>query len=130
MTLRSGVFESHHQYVDIHYLITGAEEIELADEESMVITEAYDEEKDCVFGTAAGERCVIQEKRPFVVMPGEAHVPGLGDGGKRIRKAVVKVLVSETEGKYSCFRRRDHSQKHQGNRECILHNRACLFTWN
>ena len=89
----SGVFESHHQYVDIHYPITGAEEIELADEESMVITEAYDAEKDCVFGTAAGERYVIQEKRPFVVMPGEAHVPGLGDGGKRIRKAVVKVLV-------------------------------------
>ncbi len=93
-TKDSGVFESHHQYVDIHYPITGSEQIELADEAEIAVTEAYDAEKDCVFGTATGERYVIRPKQPFVVMPGEAHVPGLRDGETRkIRKAVVKVLV-------------------------------------
>ena len=93
-TKDSGVFESHHQYADIHYPITGPEQIELADEAGMTVTEAYDAEKDCVFGNAAGERYLIRPKQPFVVMPGEAHVPGLRDGEKRkIRKAVVKVPV-------------------------------------
>lgn len=93
-TKASGVFESHHQYADIHYPISGPEQIELADEAEMAVTEAYDAKKDCVFGTAAGERYVIRPKQPFVVMPGEAHVPGLRDGDTRkLRKAVVKVRI-------------------------------------
>ncbi len=93
-TKDSGIFESHHQYADIHYPMIGSEQIELADEAGMAVTEAYDAEKDCVFGTAAGERYVIRTKQPFVVMPGEAHVPGLRDGEcRKVRKAVVKVPV-------------------------------------
>lgn len=97
-TKDSGIFESHRQYVDIHYPISGAERIELADEAGMEVTEAYDEEKDCVFGNASGERYsyIVKPKTPFVVMPGEAHVPGLSvsEGERqRMKKAVVKVLV-------------------------------------
>lgn len=93
-TKEEGIFESHHLYVDIHYPIRGSEQIEIADEAAMAITEAYSEEKDAVFGTAAGERYTVREKMPFVVMPGEAHVPGLCSGEKKtIRKAVVKVLA-------------------------------------
>ena len=93
-TKEEGPFESHHQYVDIHYPICGSEQIAVADEAAMEITEAYSEEKDVVFGTAEGERYTVREKTPFVVMPGEAHVPGLCNGEKQtIRKAVVKVLA-------------------------------------
>jgi len=87
-------FESHHQYADIHYPIVGSEQIALADEAAMEITQVYNEKDDVLFGKASGERYTVKEKHPFVVMPGEAHVPGLCDGEKRkIKKAIVKVLV-------------------------------------
>lgn len=90
----TGVFESHHKYVDIHYPITESEQIEIADEKASLITQNYNEEKDCVLGTAKGERYTIKMQHPFVVMPGEAHVPGLCDAEKKtIRKAVIKVFT-------------------------------------
>ena len=93
-TKENGFFESHHKYIDIHYLISGAEQIEIADENFLEVTSEYDDGGDYILGTAAGTRYTLKEKRPFVVMPGEAHLPGLKQGECiRVKKAVVKVSI-------------------------------------
>ena len=91
-TKEVGVFESHHRYIDIHYLIRGTERIEIADEDKLDITVSYDENEDYVLGNASGVQYTIKEKAPFVVMPGEAHMPGLKLGEcAQVKKAVIKV---------------------------------------
>ncbi len=88
-----GVFESHHDYIDIHYPITGPERIITADEAALAVTKEYDAGADYMLGTAdGGETFVVRAKQPFVVMPGEAHIPCLTAGGPaKIKKAVVKI---------------------------------------
>lgn len=94
-TKETGIFESHHKYIDIHYLISGIEEIETADEENIVVTEQYNDEGDYVLGKGEGKKYRINEKHFFVVMPGEAHLPGLLiDKPEKVKKAVVKVRVA------------------------------------
>ena len=89
-----GVFESHHEYIDVHYPIEGSERIEILEEDKLEITEPYDSTKDCVLGKGKGESFLIREKQAFVVMPGEAHIPGLKvNEVKRVKKAVVKVPI-------------------------------------
>ncbi len=91
-TKENGVFESHHQCIDIHYLLAGTEQIEIADEKLFDVTSEYNYDGDYVLGNASGRRYTLYEKKPFVVMPGEAHLPGLKLGEKaKVKKAVVKV---------------------------------------
>ena len=91
-TKETGVFESHHRYIDIHYLIQGTERIEIADENKLDITTRYDEDGDYMLGNGSGTQYTIREKAPFVVMPGEAHLPGLKLGEcTQVKKAVIKV---------------------------------------
>ena len=90
-----GVFESHHKYIDIHYPLTGCEKIIVAAEEELKVTKEYDEDADYMLGTSdGGESFTVRPKQPFVVMPGEAHVPCLrADENTKIKKAVVKILA-------------------------------------
>lgn len=80
-TKDSGIFESHHQYADIHYPMIGSEQIELADEAGMAVTEAYDAEKDCVFGTAAGERYCDPNETAFCRDAGRGACSGAAGRG-------------------------------------------------
>ncbi len=94
-TKDTGKFESHHATIDIHYLIKGSEQIEIADESALEISDQYDADGDYVLGYTKGMRYKIKEKHPFVVMPGEAHLTGLKDDGtQKIKKAVVKVPIA------------------------------------
>lgn len=82
----------HHKYIEIHYLIVGIEQIEIADEDEFSITDPYDENKDYVLGEVPGTRYILKERVPFVVMPGEAHLPELRLGERiKVKKVVVKV---------------------------------------
>ena len=91
----NGKFEAHHFTIDIHYPINGSEQIEIADEKELVVTDPYVENGDYVLGNANGTRYQIKEKRPFVVIPGEAHLTGLKDGDvPKIKKAVIKIPIS------------------------------------
>ncbi|MCR5457666.1 MAG: YhcH/YjgK/YiaL family protein [Clostridiales bacterium] len=93
-TKEEGVFESHHEYIDVHYPIEGSERIELLEEDKLEVTGQYDKTKDCVFGKGKGESFVIREKQAFVVMPGEAHIPRLKVKEiDKVKKAVVKLKI-------------------------------------
>ena len=94
-TKEEGIFESHHDYIDIHYPISGSEKIELIEEEKLEVIEEYNKEKDCMFGKGNGEVFLVREKQPFVVVPYEAHIPGLKDGEiRKVKKAVIKVKTT------------------------------------
>lgn len=93
-TKKENIFEAHRDYIDIHYMISGEEAIELAPVESMVITDEYNKENDCVLGTSRGERHIIRNGEYCVTLPSEAHSPCLAvTTPQKIRKAVFKVRV-------------------------------------
>ena len=94
-TKEEGIFESHHDYIDIHYPIVGSEMIELLEEEKLEVSDEYSKEKECMFGKGQGEVFLVREKQPFVVVPYEAHIPGLMDREiRKVKKAVIKVRVT------------------------------------
>ena len=54
----------------------------------------YDEEGDCLLGSAEGKPHLMREGDYMVVLPEEAHLPGIEAGSPGyVRKAVLKVLI-------------------------------------
>ncbi len=89
-------FEAHRKYIDIQYLISGKEIINVAPLTSVkeVIT-PYDAIKDIEFMTV--NKMVSLKAAPgkfFIFFPSDAHRPGLKDGvNSPVRKIVVKLKV-------------------------------------
>lgn len=91
----TGKFEAHRKYLDIHYLVEGAEVIGTAPAARLTVTEPYKDEADIeFFQTPANYRKITMRPGQFAVFaPGQGHMPGLGsDTSAVIRKVVVKVL--------------------------------------
>lgn len=87
--------ENHHKYIDIHYVIHGAEKIFVSISENLVRVTEYLEESDYeLFEIPEGaEEVELQEGDFLVVYPGESHAPkiAVNDELKMITKVVVKV---------------------------------------
>lgn len=93
-TKAEGLFEAHRKYIDIHYLIRGCETIRIADVNEIHVEKEYDEEGDCLLGLAEGKPYLMREGDYMVVLPEEAHLPGLAVGTpESVKKAVLKVLI-------------------------------------
>jgi YhcH/YjgK/YiaL family protein len=92
-------FEYHRKYIDLQYIISGAEVIGWAPVERMTITQAYDEEKDVCFGSVEkGKRTplYLQAGQVAVLYPEDGHAPKLAAGASsRVMKIVVKVAVNQ-----------------------------------
>lgn len=89
-------FEAHRKYIDIQYVISGKELIDIAPFASVkeVVT-PYDDAKDIEFVTVT--KAVKNKATPsnfFIFFPDDAHRPGLKDGvNSPVRKVVIKVKV-------------------------------------
>jgi len=89
-------FEAHRKYIDIQYVISGKEVMNVAPIATVkeVLT-PYDATKDIEFVTV--KEIVSFKANPdkfFIFFPGDAHRPGLKDGvNSPVRKIVVKVKV-------------------------------------
>jgi YhcH/YjgK/YiaL family protein len=93
---REAKFEAHRKYIDIQYVISGKEVINIAPlATAKEIVTPYDEAKDIEFLTA--EKVVNYKATPlkfFIFFPGDAHRPGLKDGlNSTVRKIVIKVKI-------------------------------------
>lgn len=92
----SAKFEAHRKYIDIQYVISGKEIINLAPISTLkeVLT-PYDAAKDIEFITVS--KVVNYKANPsnfFIFFPDDAHRPGLKDGSNSpVRKVVIKVKV-------------------------------------
>ena len=90
-------YESHEEYVDIQVVLRGAELIEAAPVEGLEVTSEYAEEGDFALysGATEGEIYLMEPGRWCLVMPEDAHMPGVAPANEPapVKKAVFKVLV-------------------------------------
>ena len=93
-TKSGGQFEAHRRYIDVQCILSGEEKIEVAPTESLCITRDYDETADILFGDGEGESYILRPGQAIVLLPEEAHKPGLCvDAPVQVKKAVFKVPV-------------------------------------
>lgn len=89
----TGKWEAHQQYIDIHYVISGKEQIGLAPLTSASVITSYDGAKDIGFYKADGRFHEADTETFFLVFPQDAHLPGIKVDGHHepVKKIVIKV---------------------------------------
>jgi biofilm protein TabA len=90
-------FEFHRKYIDVQFIASGEETIGWAPVESMMITEAYNADKDICFGKVSSETWTpvrLHAGQLAVLWPEDAHAPKLAsDLPSPAMKVVVKIAV-------------------------------------
>lgn len=90
-------FENHKKYVDIQYVLSGAERIDLIDAEKLTVTEDKYADGDIAFfaDAAAQTRVTLQAGDFVLIFPDEAHSPcmAVDNEPSAVAKAVAKVRV-------------------------------------
>jgi len=98
--LAEAAWESHQKYVDVQYLVQGAERIGYAGLcDDVPVLRPYHAEKDVVFYDAKGDFLEVREGSFAVFAPHDIHAPGLcsalGDAPATVQKVVVKCRVAD-----------------------------------
>ena len=91
--LAAGIWEAHRKYLDVQYVVAGVERLGYA---PVTALEAgpYDAEKDYLPLAGNGQFVRLAAGQFAVLMPHDAHMPGMeADGPQPVRKVVVKVRV-------------------------------------
>ena len=90
------VWEAHHRYADVQFIVAGRELMGHAPLASMTESQAYDESKDVVFFEGEGPLLPFGTGMFAVFFPQDVHMPGVADGEPGpVRKVVVKVQVGQ-----------------------------------
>ena len=92
----STLLEVHQKYIDIQYVVSGNELIDVAPLKNMTVAKPYDSENDIAFGNVSEFSALkASSGRFFIFFPTDVHRPGMkdGNGNVLIRKVVVKVPV-------------------------------------
>jgi len=94
-TVSSKDFEAHQDYIDIQYIVSGQEIIEVAPtSKAGEVTMPYSKEKDCILYASAQDvdEIYITPDVFCILFPYEAHKPGITfENPSDIRKVIVKV---------------------------------------
>ena len=95
-----GKFEAHKDYIDVQIVVSGEEEVHVADiADAVDCLKEYDKTKDVMFYSSASEFKVYKACSScwIVLFPGELHRPGLAKNGtpSPVKKVVVKIPVAE-----------------------------------
>ncbi|MBR1470616.1 MAG: YhcH/YjgK/YiaL family protein [Lachnospiraceae bacterium] len=89
-------YETHENYYDIQYIISGKEIISMIPAEKLTVKVPYNPEKDITFyeNSFEGIDHVLEDGDFLIIAPGEGHMPGVcADAQSEIHKAVFKVPV-------------------------------------
>jgi len=86
-------YESHKNYADIHFLISGEEYIGQTDLSGATVRTPYDGEKDIEFYDASdNQKFLAKPGTFFIFFPGEGHRPSIKVGDNiPVKKVVIKV---------------------------------------
>lgn len=86
-------YESHKNYTDIQYVISGTENIGLTDLSSTSLKTPYDEERDIAFyNVEDGQNLHAHPGTFFIFFPQDAHSPGMKvEDNVPVKKVVIKV---------------------------------------
>jgi len=93
-------FEVHQKYIDIQYVVSGNESMDIAPLKNMTVTRQYDSENDYALGAVTEfSELKASSERFFIFFPADAHRPGLKDGidSVLVRKVVVKVPIDNPQ---------------------------------
>ena len=90
------LYESHKKYIDIQFVLSGEEYIDLCDQDILEFTDNRLDTDDIAFfkDTDKFSRADLTEGMFVVIFPGEAHKPCIAPDGKgvKVRKAVAKII--------------------------------------
>lgn len=93
---KSAKFETHEEYFDVQYLISGEEAFLIVDREVLEEDISYDPEEDITFYKEPGNYSVIHltPGQLVIVSPEEGHKPRCtATNPSKVKKVVVKVPV-------------------------------------
>ena len=90
--------EAHRKYIDIQFLIDGAERIYTTDIEGLEVSEKYNDEKDVEFYQTPKRPLNLSylTKNKFILLyPDDAHSPCINFDNltRKVKKAVVKIKI-------------------------------------
>ncbi len=89
-------YEAHRQFVDIQYLLKGAEKNCCLPIEKLRETKAYSEEKDAAFYEAnvPTQELMLGDGCFAIYWPQDGHMPGICvSGQQKVKKVVIKVVL-------------------------------------
>jgi len=92
-----GKFEGHRKYIDIQYIISGIESIEVIDISKAKANTEYNDVKDIEFydNNEKTGNVVLENGEYAILYPNDIHKPGMTFGNKSttVKKIVVKVRI-------------------------------------
>lgn len=92
----SGKFEGHKKYIDIQFVVSGIEAVQIVDIERLNPVTEYDSEKDYTLfeDCKISNNCVLRAGEYCIFFANDLHKPGLAfDKPQAVRKIVVKVKI-------------------------------------
>jgi YhcH/YjgK/YiaL family protein len=89
-------FESHKNYIDLQYVITGEENMGRTRVESLTVDKAYNDKADIAYYKGDGKIYTVPQNSFLLFFPGEAHRPNITPGGNKVvKKVVIKIRVAK-----------------------------------
>lgn len=86
-------WESHLEFTDVQYMISGSERVGFNNAEFMV-NPSKQAGKDQIYHDGAGDYILVPEGYFIVLFPGEAHMSKIADGvSAEVRKAAFKIRL-------------------------------------
>lgn len=93
------IYEAHRRYIDLHYIVSGAERIATSDVDALTSRVPYSAEKDIEFLEGKADGVYTLKPGQFMVcFPHDAHkVAIMEEQPSEIRKVVFKMKVQEQD---------------------------------
>lgn len=94
--LDSTQWESHRKFIDLQYVISGAERMGVCAVSKAAVTRPYNEKRDAANYKAEGKIYDAVPGQFFIFFPNDAHRPNITPGGRLPdKKIVIKVRYAE-----------------------------------
>lgn len=90
------VFESHINYIDLQFVISGEENMGKAKLADLKPDKPYNEKNDIMFYIGDGEIYTVSQNGFLLFFPSDAHRPNITPGGNKVvKKVVIKIRVAK-----------------------------------
>jgi len=94
--IEEGKWEAHRKYIDIQYIVKGAELVGWATLDGLEVSQEYNSEKDVLFlkKSENWSALKLRAKHYAIFFPEDAHMPGVCEGSPDdVKKVVVKIKI-------------------------------------
>lgn len=89
------LWESHKKHIDLHWLISGEEDMIVSPVENMKVTREYDDENDYMLLEGEGKRIHVNSGEFAMFFPDKAHQTGVSTVKNMVRKLILKIRMNE-----------------------------------